>query len=100
LVFYLRERRGEFNLLSNGIVPVVGSLIFLPALIAAFGIDFAGLGIVPLSPPSNLAPLIIGIWMIAGIALLIYFATRKPERIADTGRIFLDDADVTRAREE
>ncbi len=98
LVFYLRERRGEFNLLSNGIVPIVGSLIFLPALIAAFGIDFAGLGIVPLSPPSNLAPLIIGIWMAAGIALLIYFVARKPERIADTGRIFLDDADVARTR--
>lgn len=81
-------------------MPVVGSLIFLPALIAAFGIDFAGLGIVALSPPSNLAPLIIAIWMVAGIALLIYFAVSKPERIADTGRIFLDDADVTRTRED
>jgi hypothetical protein len=38
--------------------------------------------------------------MVAGVALLIYFATSKPERIADTGRIFLDDADVARAREE
>lgn len=92
LVFYLRERRGEFNALWNGIVPIVGSLIFLPALIAAFGIDFAGLGITRLSPPSNLAPVIIVIWMVAGIALLIYFATSKPERIADTGRVFLDDA--------
>ena len=96
LVFYLRERRDEFNLLWNGIVPVVGSLIFLPALVAAFGIDFAGLGILPLSPPSNLAPLIIVIWMLAGIALLIYFAARKPERIAETGRVFLDEAEATR----
>ena len=92
LVFYLREQRREFNLLWNGIVPVVGSLIFLPALVAAFGIDFFGLGILPLSPPSNLAPWIIVIWMVAGIALLIYFATTKPERIADTGRVFLDDS--------
>ena len=96
LVFYLRERRDEFNLLWNGIVPVVGSLIFLPALVAAFGIDFAGLGILPLIPPSNLAPLIIVIWMLAGIALLIYFAARKPERIAETGRVFLDEAEATR----
>jgi len=92
LVFYLREQRPEFNLLWNGIVPVVGSLIFLPALVAAFGIDFFGLGILPLSAPSNLAPWIIVIWMVAGIALLIYFATSKPERIADTGRVFLDDS--------
>src|ERR1700682_3675025 len=91
LVFYLRERRGEFNLLWNGVVPIIGSLIFLPALVAAFGIDFAGLGIVGLSPPSNLAPLIIAIWMVAGIALLIYFAARQPDRIAQTGRVFIDE---------
>jgi amino acid transporter len=96
LVFYLREQRHEFNLLWNGIVPVVGSVIFLPALIAAFGIDFAGLGILPLSPPSNLAPLIIGIWMIAGIALLVYFAARQPERITQTGRVFLDEEPAAR----
>jgi amino acid transporter len=100
LAYYLREQRAEFNLLWNGIVPIVGSLIFLPALAASLGIDFANLGIGALSPPANLAPLIIGIWMVAGVALLIYFATSKPERIADTGRIFLDDADVARAREE
>src|SRR6202165_1827963 len=44
LVFYLRERRDEFNPVLNGVVPVVGSLIFLPALVAALGIDFLGLG--------------------------------------------------------
>ena len=91
LVFYLREHRAEFNIFLNGIVPIVGSVIFLPALVAAFGIDFAGLGIVALTPPSNLAPLIIGIWMLAGVILLIYFSNRQPQRISDTGRVFLDD---------
>src|SRR4030081_3334112 len=94
LVFYLREQRAEFNVLWNGIVPVVGSLIFLPALIAAFGIDFAGLGITALAPPTNLAPIIILIWMVAGIALLIYFALRQPERIVQTGRVFLEEEPV------
>jgi len=93
LVFYLRERRSEFNLLLNGIVPIVGSLIFLPALIAAFGLDPFKLGILPLVPPSNLAPIIIGIWMVAGIALLIYFAVREPARITDTGRVFVEEGE-------
>ena len=93
LVFYLRERRSEFNLLLNGIVPIVGSLIFLPALIAAFGLDPFKLGILPLVPPSNLAPIIIGIWMVAGIALLIYFAVRQPARITDTGRVFVEESE-------
>ena len=93
LVFYLRERRSEFNLLLNGIVPIVGSLIFLPALIAAFGLDPFKLGILPLVPPTNLAPIIIGIWMVAGIALLIYFAVREPARITDTGRVFVEESE-------
>src|SRR5438445_10992369 len=91
LVFYLRERRGEFNLLSNGIVPIVGSLIFLPALVAAFGIDFLNLGISALTSPANLAPVVIGIWMVIGVGLAVYFATRQPQRLKDTGRIFLDE---------
>ncbi|MEA2635443.1 MAG: hypothetical protein QOH92_2210 [Chloroflexota bacterium] len=98
LAYYLREKPGEFNILWNGIVPILGTLIFLPALAAALGIDFGNLGIGALSPPANLAPLIIGIWMVAGIALLIYFAVSKPERIADTGRIFLDDAGAETTR--
>jgi len=93
LVFYLRERRTEFNLLLNGLVPVVGTLIFLPALVAAFGIDFLNLGITSLVPPANLAPIIIGIWMVAGIALLIYFAVKAPARITDTGHVFVEEGE-------
>src|SRR5256712_2973068 len=93
LVFLLRERPTEFNPLLNGLVPIVGTLIFLPALVAAFGIDFLNLGITALTPPANLAPIIIGIWMVAGIALLIYFATRAPARIADTGRVFVEESE-------
>jgi hypothetical protein len=96
LAYYLREQRGEFNIVWNGIVPIVGSLIFLPALAAALGIDFASLGIVALSSPSNLAPVIIGVWMIVGIALLIYFASRQPDRITQTGRVFLDEEPAPR----
>src|SRR6266513_994969 len=96
LVYYLREQRGEFNILWNGIVPILGSLIFLPALAAALGIDFANLGIVPLSSPANLAPLIIGVWMVVGIALLIYFASRQPDRITQTGRVFVDEEQPAR----
>jgi amino acid transporter len=94
LVFYLREQRGEFNVIWNGIVPIVGSLIFLPALAAALGIDFAGLGIGALSPPANLAPIVIAIWMVIGIIALVYFARRDPKRIEQTGAVFLDEPEL------
>ena len=39
-------------------MPVVGTLIFIPVLVASFGIDFGGLGIVGLTPPASAAPAI------------------------------------------
>jgi hypothetical protein len=62
--------------------------------VAAFGIDFAGLGIAALTPPSNLAPIIIGVWVVIGVALLIYFTVRDPGRITETGRVFLDEPEL------
>jgi amino acid transporter len=100
LIFYLRERREEFNLFTNAIVPIVGSIIFLPALVAAFGINFLGLGIQPLSSPANLAPIIIGVWMVIGIVLLVYFRTTDPSRITQTGKVFLDEPALVPAPEE
>ncbi|HYM49133.1 MAG TPA: APC family permease [Candidatus Limnocylindrales bacterium] len=91
VVFYLREKRDEFNVVLNLIIPVLGTLVFLPALVAAFGIDFGGLGITPLTPPSNLAPIVIGVWLLIGVGLLIYFLRTDPARLKETGRIFLDE---------
>src|SRR5438309_1628235 len=88
IAFYWREHRGEFNVFFNLLVPVVGTLIFLPALLAAFGVDFAGLGIAPLAAPSNAAPWIIGVWMVVGIVMLVYLRQRAPERVAQTGAVF------------
>src|SRR4030081_2609373 len=51
LVFYMRERRDELNPILNVVVPIFGTLIFIPVLVAAFGIDFGGLGITPLMAP-------------------------------------------------
>ena len=91
VVYYLREHRDEFNPLWNLVVPVLGILIFLPALLAALGIDFAGLGIAALTPPSNVAPLIIGAWMLIGLGLLVYFRARRPDRIEKTAHLFLQE---------
>ena len=90
LVFHLRERRDEFNVLTNLIVPVLGVLVFLPALLASLGIDFAGLGITPLGPPASAAPVIIAVWLVLGLAVLAYFRTRAPERVQETGALFVE----------
>jgi len=90
VVFHLRERRDEFNVLLNLVVPVLGILIFLPALLASLGIDFAGLGIGALVPPANVAPVIVVVWFVLGVAALVYFRVRAPERVQETGAVFVE----------
>ena len=97
LVFYWREHRDEFNWFIHGVIPIVGSLIFLPALVASFGIDFAGLGIGALTSPANLAPPIIGVWMVIGIVVLAYFWSTDRSRIDRTASLYLEDGEAATA---
>ena len=71
-------------------VPVLGILIFIPVLLAAFGIDFGGLGISGLTYPANLAPWAVIVWLVLGVLLFIYLAMRAPERIQATAETFLE----------
>ncbi|TME55427.1 MAG: APC family permease [Chloroflexi bacterium] len=90
LVFYLREHRDELNPILNVAVPILGTLIFIPVLLAAFGIDFAGLGITPLAPPANAAPWIVLAWLVIGVVVYIYLSTRAPGRIQETAKTFIE----------
>ena len=86
--YYLRERRNEFNVLLHGLIPLAVFVLFIPVLLAAFGVDFAGLGITPLARPANEAPYVIYGWMALGICVLIYFLATDRSRIARTGLVF------------
>jgi amino acid transporter len=89
-VFYLRNERAEFNVVWNLIVPVVGTLIFIPVLVASFGIDFGGLGIVGLTPPASYAPAIVAVWMVIGVILYFYLSSRSPASIKETATTFIE----------
>jgi amino acid transporter len=91
-VFYWREHRAEFNVLLHLIVPLAASVIFIPVLLAAFGVDFAGLGIQPLAAPASYAPYVVYVWMAVGLGVLIYFASTDRSRIAATRHVFTDEA--------
>src|SRR5438477_1539508 len=90
LVFYWRERRDELNPIWNVVVPVLGIVIFIPVLIAAFGFDFAGLGITPLTPPANAAPWIVVAWLVLGAVLYFYLSSRSPGAIKETATTFVE----------
>ncbi|GAC1522315.1 MAG: APC family permease [Chloroflexota bacterium] len=97
VVYYLQHHRDEFNPVLHMVIPVLGIVFFLPAEIAAFGVDFAGLGITPLAPPVDKAPIIIAVWMLAGVLLLAYFLATDRRRLEATGAVFLEDTPDTGA---
>jgi amino acid transporter len=88
IAYYLRERRAEFNPLLHGLIPFAVFALFIPVLLAAFGVNFAGLGITSLAPPANEAPYVIYGWLALGILVLIYFLATDRSRIARTGLVF------------
>ena len=90
LVFYMREHRDEMNPLLNIVVPVLGILIFIPVLIAAFGIDFGGLGIAGLTAPANAAPWIVLAWLAIGVIVFFYLRSRSPASIQETATMFFE----------
>jgi amino acid transporter len=94
--YYLRHRREDFNPLLHVIVPVLGVLAFIPAFLAAAGIQAFSF-IAPLTSPSSYAGIVVGVWLVIGIALLVYFATHHPERLAEMSRVHLDDDPVDSA---
>jgi amino acid transporter len=90
LVFYWREHRDELNPILNVVVPVLGTLIFIPVLLAAFGIDFGGLGITALTAPANAAPWIVLAWLVFGVVVFVLYSVRAPGRIEQTAKTFIE----------
>jgi amino acid transporter len=89
--YYLRRRRGEFNIALHFLCPLLALLFLIPVLIASFGINFAGLGIAPLAGDSRWGPLVAAVWLVAGVGLLIWFRAAHPDRLGALGRLFGED---------
>jgi hypothetical protein len=60
-------------------------------LLAPFDVDFASLGIQPLTSPASYAPYVIVTWMILGVIALGYFAITDRDRITATRLVFDED---------
>jgi amino acid transporter len=80
VLYYWRERRQEFNWILHFVFPVGTSLILIYSVYASF---------VPLpAPPYNLAPFIVGAWLLIGILILVALRLRGNEEwLAKAGDI-------------
>jgi len=87
--YYVR-RRGEFNWFLHLVLPILGVLAFIPAILTALGIETSLFDfIVPLTWPFSLAAPIVGGWFGLGLLYLIYLlASGKRDRLASLGLVY------------
>src|ERR1700716_3054556 len=90
MVFYLRVHRDELNPFLHVVVPVLGIAIFIPVLLAVFGVDFGGLGIASLSSPANATPWVVIAWFVLGLLVFLLVRSRNPASIQELEKTFLD----------
>ena len=92
LLFYAREHRSEFNVFLHGVIPILGILAFVPAFLVAIGVGGSVFDFISKLPyPFSVVGPVVGMWYAIGIVYLIYLYARKPERVRDTARVFIEE---------
>jgi amino acid transporter len=97
--FYLRERRDEFNVLKHIIVPILGVIAMIPALLAVIGGVTIPILDITLDPYTNYlrwtAP-IVGVWVLLGIVAYFVLRARSPEALERVDDVYgAEDAPAT-----
>jgi amino acid transporter len=86
--YYRRHRRDEFSLVWHLIVPILGVLAFLPAILTALGVEVLPF-ITALSWPFSLAAPVVGGWLVLGLLYLLYLTRpSRRDRVGALGRLF------------
>jgi amino acid transporter len=82
-IFYRREHPDEINLFMTYVFPIAGTLLLIPVLYASVW--------PPPAFPLNLAPYIDLLWILGGVAVLIYLSRTRPKQLeAGAETIFTD----------
>jgi len=92
--YFLRRRRELLKPVRHLLLPLLGIVAFVPALLTAAGLpvfDF----VTELTAPVSYAGPIVGAWMAAGVVVLLVLMRRHPERIAETARVHLVEPSPT-----
>jgi amino acid transporter len=86
--YFLGEGRDQFNVLKHVLVPILGIVVMLVGFVSALGgvtIPIVDVTIPPLSAPFSYAPLIVAIWVVAGIVLFFVLRMRNPQATDEIG---------------
>jgi amino acid transporter len=93
--YFWRERRDEFNVLKHAVVPVLGVIAMIPALLAVIGGVTIPILDIELPPYPNAlqwtAP-IVGIWTVLGIIAYFVLRSRNPEALERVSEVYGGEA--------
>ncbi len=91
--YYWRERRDEFNVIKHVVVPIIGVIAMIPALLAVIGGLTIPIFDVELPPYDNYlrftAP-IVGVWVVLGIGAYFYLRSSNPAALDRVGEVYGD----------
>lgn len=89
--FYLRERRSEFNVIKHLLIPILGVLAMIPAMMSVIGgltIPIFDIELPPYETSLQYTAPIVGVWMGVGILLFVVLWFRNPEALRRMGNIY------------
>ncbi|HET8777168.1 MAG TPA: APC family permease, partial [Candidatus Limnocylindria bacterium] len=93
--YYWRERRDEFNWLKHFIVPIIGVIAMIPALLAVIGGVTIPIIDVTLDPYGNYLSLtapIVGIWVVIGIVVYFVLRSQNPAALRRVNDVYGGEA--------
>jgi len=86
--YFLRERREEFNVIKHLLIPILGVVAVIPAFLGVLGgvtIPLLGTEVPQLAAPFDLVPILVAIWMVAGVILYFVVRSLRPAAIEQIG---------------
>jgi amino acid transporter len=96
--YYLREGRSEFNVLKHVVVPVLGVIAMIPAVLAVIGgvtIPILNVELPPYENSLRFTAPVVGVWLVLGIIAYFVLRSRNPEALARVDDIYSGDSIAT-----
>lgn len=90
LRYFLRRGRQSLTPVRQLLLPVLGIAAFAPGLLTAAGLPVSDCVTELIAPVSYAGPMV-GIWMAAGLVVLVVLRRWYPGRIAETARVHLGE---------
>jgi amino acid transporter len=96
--YYLREGRSEFNILKHIVVPVLGVIAMIPAVLAVIGgvtIPILNIELPPYANSLRFTAPVVGVWIVLGILAYFILRSRNPEALTRVDDVYGGDAIAT-----